>query len=105
MIGNALGAGSSHIARSASFIAPALTFLTSGLIAACMVTNSALWGHMFTSDKQVVALISSLMPILGVYVVVDGLQASLTGIIKGMGRQRIAGPIVLVAYYVVGEGL
>ncbi len=102
IVGNALGAGNSHVAASAAYIAPSLTFFTSGAIAVAMVTNSAVWGRVFTDDSAVIALVSTLMPVLGLYVVLDGLQASLTGIIKGMGKQRIAGPVVFCAYYVVG---
>lgn len=34
--------------------------------------------------------------------IADGLQCALTGVIKGLGKQRIGGPIVLFSYYVIG---
>lgn len=102
IVGNALGANCSNVARRASRIAPTLCFLITTLIAVVMVNTSRVWGAIFTEDNRVVDLVSSIMPILAVYIVVDGLQASLTGILKGMGKQRIAGPIVVFVYYGIG---
>ena len=42
------------------------------------------------------------MAVLIVYVVFDGVQSALTGVLKGLGKQRIGGPVVVLAYYGVG---
>ena len=42
------------------------------------------------------------MAVLIVYVVFDGVQSALTGVLKGLGKQRLGGPVVVVAYYGIG---
>jgi hypothetical protein len=58
-------------------------------------------GRMFTDDAEVVALVAALAPIIAAYVISDGVQAAYTGVIKGVGKQGIAGPIVVFSYYAV----
>ena len=59
-------------------------------------------GRVFTSDAQVIHLLGTLAPVFAAYVISDGQQAVLTGVIKGLGKQYIAGPIVVFSYYAVG---
>jgi MATE family multidrug resistance protein len=40
--------------------------------------------------------------LLSIYVLGDGIQCALTGIIKGCGRQAITMPIVVISYWVIG---
>ena len=42
------------------------------------------------------------MAVLIVYVVFDGVQSALTGVLKGLGKQRLGGPVVVLAYYGIG---
>jgi MATE family multidrug resistance protein len=102
VVGNALGAGVPAAAHSAAILAPALTVAVSVSIAAVMMVFRPVIGLIFTSNHAVIMAVSGLIPILAVYIVVDGLQTALTGILKGMGKQRLGGPIVLFSYFVVG---
>lgn len=102
IVGNALGAADAATAKSASRVAPSLTLVVTISMAIGLIVWKHLCCRLFTSDKEVVALVESLMPVLACYVVVDGMQTSLTGVIKGMGKQKIAGPIVMIAYYAMG---
>jgi len=56
----------------------------------------------FSSDQDVSSEASRLIPLLAIYVITDGTQAALNGVIKGCGQQALAMPIVLFAYWVVG---
>lgn len=102
IVGNALGAGKADIAYSSSIIAPGLTVMTSLLISACLLPFKQNLGRIFTTDKEVIKLVGTLVPVIVVYIISDGFQTALTGVIKGMGRQGIASPIVLVSYYIIG---
>lgn len=94
-----LGAGKASVAKSSSFIAPALAFVGCAVLSALVLPLRYSIGRIFTDDEQVVRLVGSLAPIFAAYVISDGLQAALTGVIKGVGKQYIAGPIVVFSYY------
>lgn len=75
-------------------------------------TGSILWWtphttfpSLFTPDPNVIQQASQTLPLLAFYVFADGVQTTLNGILKGCGRQRIAMPIVVVAYWIVGVPL
>lgn len=56
-------------------------------------------GRIFTNDAAVVHLLGTLAYIFVAYIIADGLQTALTGVIKGAGKQYIAGPVVVFSYY------
>jgi hypothetical protein len=101
IVGNALGADKPHIAKASSVISPALAFLGCVAMSAVILPMRNQLGRMFTDDAEVVALVASLAPIIAAYVISDGVQAAYTGVIKGVGKQGIAGPIVVFSYYAV----
>lgn len=41
------------------------------------------------------------MPLLGVLIFFDGLAVAAHGILRGIGRQRIGGPVNILAHYIV----
>lgn len=47
-------------------------------------------------------LIAQVLVVLTGYVIFDGVSAVLGGVVKGVGKQLLATPIVLFSYYVVG---
>lgn len=100
--GNALGLGDPVAARRSAMVAPVLALTISTIVSALLLAVHATWGELFTTDPAVIQAVSHILPILAIYVIADGLQVSLTGIIKGLGKQRIGGPVVLVSYYIVG---
>jgi len=75
---------------------------------------SGLWGillwcipheyfpRLFTPDDDVVTTAAMTVPLLGIYVMVDGLTCTLNGVVKGCGRQCITVPIVIVSYWALG---
>jgi len=102
LVGNALGAGKASAAQASSYIAPAMALLGSSCVSLLLYMLKDTLGLMFTGDVQVAHLVSKLVPLMCGYVVADGVQTALSGCIKGMGRQKLGGPIVLFSYYAVG---
>lgn len=101
IVGNALGAGKAPIARHSSFIAPALGLLGCSILSAFIIPSGRLLGSIFSDDGDVIALVASLTPLIAAYIISDGQQACLTGVIKGVGKQGVGGPIVVFSYYAV----
>ena len=60
------------------------------------------WARLYTTDEKVVTLVAKLLVPLAVYTAFDGALCVASGAIKACGKQWVAGPVVLFAYYVVG---
>ena len=101
-VGNALGERDPGRSNLAAVVATALAALVSLLAAAAMVLSRSWWLFLFTSDPQTTAAVAVILNFLFLYAFADGIQTAITGVLQGMGRQRVGGPIVVVAYYVVG---
>ena len=56
---------------------------------------------LFTSDEQVISIVATVMPLVAVMQVFDGLSAGAHGLLRGIGKQSIGGPANLIAYYVI----
>lgn len=101
-VGNHLGADDAESAKTASIIAPLLAGSVSFAAGMLLVVFRNSFGYIFTSDDAVNSNVSYLLLVLSLYVFADGVQSALTGVLKGLGKQGLAGPIVLFAYYGVG---
>lgn len=59
-------------------------------------------GYLFTTDEDVIKLFgSSLAFVLAIYVIADGAQGGMTGVLNGTGKQGVAGPVAWLCYYMV----
>lgn len=88
--------GRSHFARSA------LTHLLAHSLHSPWIGCRHQWGLLFSNDAKLSDLIAQVLVILTGYVIFDGVSAVLGGVVKGVGKQLLATPIVLFSYYVVG---
>lgn len=60
------------------------------------------WGLLFSKDAVLSDLIAQVLVILTGYVIFDGLSSVLGGVVKGVGKQLAATPIVIISYYAIG---
>jgi MATE family multidrug resistance protein len=105
-VGNLLGAGRAAGAAWAAKVSVMLAGIASTLIG-CMLflTSHGFFPSLFAPNANEADLIlqaSRLIPLLSLYVLADGIQSALNGIIKGCGRQVVTMPIVVFAYWIVG---
>jgi len=56
---------------------------------------------LFTSDPEVIALVSSILPLIAAFQLVDAFAALFNGILRGLGRQHFGGYVQLFCYYVI----
>ena len=102
-VGSALGAGSAIEAKRAAVVCVRLCIgygCCASLLIALLRTRL---GAAFTTSADVLAELSSgLLPNLVLYVIADATQVACGGILQGCGRQRAAGPVVLLSYYLIG---
>lgn len=57
--------------------------------------------QLFSTDPEVIALASKIIPLGAAYQVNDSLAAVSGGILRGQGRQRLAAYLSLIAYYLI----
>lgn len=101
-VGNFLGNHNITSAKMAAKVSPLLTFVLSLTLSSILLGFRHKIGHIFSNDMQLIDTLSVILIPLSVYVVGDGVQAALTGVIRGVGKQYIAGPIVIVCYFIIG---
>jgi len=100
-VGNVLGAGRASQAKlackSALIIASGSALLTSTLM---FIFRNSL-GYIFIKDEAVVQIVRGIIPIIILYLFIGGILSALTGIICGMGRQKIAAAIGMTNFYLI----
>lgn len=105
-VGNFLGSGNITGADLSSKVSIGSAAILSIILGSILFfTPHTFFPSFFSPDEAVVQETARLIPLLSVYVVGDGIQSALNGVIKGCGRQCIIMPIVLVAYWAVGVPL
>ncbi|XP_047332253.1 protein DETOXIFICATION 24-like [Impatiens glandulifera] len=67
----------------------------------CLVFGNKI-GYLFTSDEDVINMVSELSILLAVTMFSNSIQPVLTGIVVGAGLQSVVAIINLVCYYVIG---
>jgi MATE family multidrug resistance protein len=106
-VGNLLGAGRAADAAWAAKVNVLLTGIASTSVGCILLlTPHGTFPSLFAPDEpDLILQASRLIPFLSLYVLADGLQGALNGIIKGCGRQVVTIPIVVVSYWIVGVPL
>jgi len=102
VVGNLIGEERAGQARRAALITVLLVFpcLTPLNIFLYAIRRSL--ASVFTEDKVVAKMVTDLLALVQVFSLFDGLQAALTGVINGVGKQAVAAPIISVCYWLIG---
>ncbi|XP_048235980.1 protein DETOXIFICATION 53 isoform X2 [Ricinus communis] len=101
-VGHALGAGLPARARLTAIIGIILGF-TCGLTAAVLTAAfSSVWGKMYTNEPQILDLISTGLPLLGLCEIGNSPQTAACGVLTGTARPKDGARINLYAFYLVG---
>ncbi|KAI3517639.1 hypothetical protein L1887_16854 [Cichorium endivia] len=101
-VGNELGAGRPGNAKLAAIVGLCCSFVlgASALFFATGVKN--LWAVMFTQDKEIIALTSLVLPIIGLCELGNCPQTTGCGVLRGTARPKIGANINLGCFYLVG---
>ncbi|KAG9077507.1 hypothetical protein FRC06_008875, partial [Ceratobasidium sp. 370] len=60
------------------------------------------WGYLFNDDKDVITLVSGIMPLVALFQIVDGVNAVTAGVLRARGKQSLGALVNITAYYVIG---
>ncbi|KAJ9651648.1 hypothetical protein H2198_009091 [Neophaeococcomyces mojaviensis] len=104
-VANLIGATLADAAR----VATRVTFTAAVIVGIFNVTLlSALKDHiprLFTSDDEVVEIVSQILPLCAAFQLFDALAACANGILRGLGQQEVGGYVQLFCYYVIAMPL
>ncbi|GMI16193.1 hypothetical protein TrLO_g12938 [Triparma laevis f. longispina] len=102
-VGKFLGMHEPVSAKYASRIATFGACLASGTLGFFMyTTDHTILPRLFTNSEEVVQATAATLPLLSLYVFADGVQVTLSGVLKGCGMQMWMMPVVVFSYWFIG---
>ncbi|XP_076936159.1 protein DETOXIFICATION 49-like [Bidens hawaiensis] len=101
-VGNALGAGQPEKAKQAAIVGLGCSFGLGFLALFFAASVRNLWATMFTQDKEIIALTSMVLPIIGFCELGNCPQTTGCGVLRGTARPKIGANINLGCFYLVG---
>ncbi|KAL2522368.1 MATE efflux family protein [Forsythia ovata] len=102
LVSNELGAGKPRAARDAVFAVLVLSVSEFIIASTVIFFCRYILGYAFSNEMDVVNYVKDMTPFLCLSIIMDSLQAVLSGVARGCGWQHIGAYVNLGAYYVVG---
>lgn len=78
-VSNELGAGNPQAARRATSVVVFLAILETSILSIILFALRHLFGYTFSNEKDVVAYVASMAPLICISVILDGIQGVLSG--------------------------
>ncbi|XP_062816738.1 multidrug and toxin extrusion protein 1 isoform X1 [Anolis carolinensis] len=101
-VGNALGAGDAAQAKTSCITGLLCSGVFAVIFAGLLAAIRNVVAYIFTSDKEIVALVSKVMKIFAPFHLFDAIAATCGGVLRGAGKQKVGAIANAVGYYVVG---
>ncbi|KAK4399996.1 protein DETOXIFICATION 14 [Sesamum angolense] len=101
-ISNELGAGQPHGARVSVIATMLLTATNAIIISTSLFASRKVFGHIFSNDKEVVDCFSNMAPFVCLSLIIDSIQGSLSGVVRGCGQQHVGAYVNIAAFYLFG---
>ncbi|XP_055513606.1 multidrug and toxin extrusion protein 2-like isoform X3 [Leucoraja erinacea] len=101
-VGKALGAQKPEEAKAAARVAMWCAGFTALVISVILAAVKNVVGYIFTSDKEIIQLVSKLALLTAAYHFFDSMACVRTGILIGTGKQKLGAIANLIAFYLVG---
>ncbi|ORX54471.1 MATE efflux family protein [Hesseltinella vesiculosa] len=100
-VGHALGEVNPLKARCTANSAVWFAILLATVNCTVLVVFRHRLGALFTHDTDIIAMVAKVIPIMACFQLADALASVSGGIIRGIGKQRLAATVNLVAYYLL----
>ncbi|TMW87896.1 hypothetical protein EJD97_019304 [Solanum chilense] len=101
-VGNELGANRPNVARLTALVGLSCSFVLGLMALAFAVLVRDVWASMFTQDREIIALTSLVLPIIGLCELGNCPQTTGCGILRGTARPKLGANINLGCFYLVG---
>ncbi|XP_027351347.1 protein DETOXIFICATION 53 [Abrus precatorius] len=101
-IGHSLGAGQPSRAQSTATVGLFFAFGLGVSAFIFLMFMRKMWGKLFTSEVQIVDMVTTILPILGLCEIGNWPQTAACGILTGTARPYVGARINLCAFYLIG---
>ncbi|GLJ16301.1 hypothetical protein SUGI_0274880 [Cryptomeria japonica] len=101
-VANELGAGNAEAACFSVFVAVATSAIISIFFAIIFLLCKNVLGYLFTGSSTVAESVSALVPFLTASLLLNGIQAVLSGVATGSGSQVYVAYVNIISCYLVG---
>ena len=101
-ISNFMGAKLPNRARNELWIGTITSVVIIFIFLSILLIFKKQWANIFSSDVETHNLILEMLPLVALILAIDGIQVTVSGVLKGIGKQGLAAKAVLVAFYVIG---
>ncbi|KAH8964476.1 hypothetical protein BDL97_04G069200 [Sphagnum fallax] len=101
-VSNELGAGRPHAAKFSVFMSIMMSMGVGIIMAAMVLLPQNVWGHAFSKEQEVLDRVSRVAPYLAAVTILNCIQVVLSGVMRGIGLQKVGAYTNLGAYYGVG---
>jgi len=100
-VGNMLGANRWKIAKLVAKLAIGTTIFFTSTVSLLLLIFRYQWGRLFTDDTEVIDTLVSIIPLICVVMLLDGQQGTLSGVLRGCGRQSLGAWVNLLGYWLI----
>lgn len=100
-VANLIGATLTDAARMSTKVAFFAAVLVGLLNVTLLSSLKEYIPRLFTDDKDVIAIVSKILPLCAAFQLFDALAAVCNGVLRGLGRQEFGGYVQLFCYYIV----
>ncbi|XP_068766581.1 multidrug and toxin extrusion protein 1 isoform X1 [Struthio camelus] len=101
-VGNALGSGDAVQAKTSCITALLCSGVFAVVVATLLGVLKDVVGYIFTSDKEIVTLVSKVMTIFAPFHLFDAAAATCGGVLRGAGKQKMGAIANAIGYYAIG---
>ncbi|KAG2253471.1 hypothetical protein Bca52824_083607 [Brassica carinata] len=101
-VANELGAGNLVAAKASAFVAIMIAAVESSSVSFALFMSSNIWGYAYSNVPEVIHYAAEITPVLCISIVMDSLSASLTGVVRGSGKQKTGAYVNIAAFYIIG---
>ncbi|CAM6108347.1 unnamed protein product [Calypogeia fissa] len=101
-VSNSLGAGEPNAGKVSVYVVSGISLLQATIVSGSLLLARNVWGWVFSSDLQVVSYVATVMPMIALLGLFDGIQGVLSGVARGAGWQDLGALVNLATFYAVG---
>ena len=104
-VGNAIGGGQPEKAKRSAWVSLAMTLAMQVSLGVLSVLGREAVGMAFSEDEGVIRATADIVPLVAFCMLGDGVNASIGGMLRGIGRQEIGAKYNLLSYWGIGMPL
>ncbi|KAG8781578.1 hypothetical protein FRC12_021733 [Ceratobasidium sp. 428] len=101
-VGNMLGLGHAKRAKLAAETSIGMSFVTAIIQSSIFMIFRHNWARLFNDDKEVISLVASVLPLVALFQIVEGVTCVTDGVLRARGMFLFGALVNVCAYYVIG---